>query len=137
MNGSGQEVASGAGQNATMYVNTATLKRWSPETPNIYKVRARIFKSGTLVDEVTTTTAFRDFRFDAKTGFWLNGKNMKLNGVCEHHDLGCLGAALNEDALHRKLVKLKAMGVNAIRSSHNPPAPELLNMCDTYAAERP
>ena len=131
LNGSGQEVASGAGQNATMYVNTATLKRWSPETPNIYKVRARIFKSGTLVDEVTTTTAFRDFRFDAKTGFWLNGKNMKLNGVCEHHDLGCLGAALNEDALHRKLVKLKAMGVNAIRSSHNPPAPELLNMCDT------
>ena len=111
LNGSGQEVASGAGQNATMYVNTATLKRWSPETPNVYKVRARIFKSGTLVDEVTTTTAFRDFRFDAKTGFWLNGKN--------------------EDALHRKLVKLKAMGVNAIRSSHNPPAPELLNMCDT------
>ena len=131
LNGSGQEVASGAGQNATMYVNTATLKRWSPETPNIYKVRARIFKNGVVVDEVTTTTAFRDFRFDAKTGFWLNGKNMKLNGVCEHHDLGCLGAALNEDALHRKLVKLKAMGVNAIRSSHNPPAPELLNMCDT------
>ena len=56
---------------------------------------------------------------------------MKLNGVCEHHDLGCLGAAVHEDALHRKLVKLKAMGVNAIRSSHNPPAPELLNMCDT------
>ena len=56
---------------------------------------------------------------------------MKLNGVCEHHDLGCLGAALHEDALHRKLVKLKQMGVNAIRSSHNPPAPELLNMCDT------
>ena len=56
---------------------------------------------------------------------------MKLNGVCEHHDFGCLGAALSEDALHRKLTKLKAMGVNAIRSSHNPPAPELLAMCDT------
>jgi beta-galactosidase len=56
---------------------------------------------------------------------------MKLNGVCEHHDFGCLGAVVNEDAMHRKLSKLKAMGVNAIRSSHNPPAPELLNMCDT------
>ena len=83
------------------------------------------------MDEVETTTGFRDFKFDAKTGFWLNGKNFKLNGVCEHHDFGCLGAALNEDALHRKLSKLKAMGVNSIRSSHNPPAPELLNMCDT------
>ena len=83
------------------------------------------------MDEVETTTGFRDFRFDAKTGFWLNGQNFKLNGVCEHHDFGCLGAALHEDALHRKLLKLKAMGVNAIRSSHNPPAPELLNMCDT------
>jgi len=84
-----------------------------------------------VVDQVETTTGFRDFRFDAATGFWLNGKNMKLNGVCEHHDFGCLGAALSEDALHRKLTKLKAMGVNAIRSSHNPPAPELLAMCDT------
>ena len=84
-----------------------------------------------MVDEVETTTGFRDFKFDAKTGFWLNGKNFKLNGVCEHHDFGCLGSALNEDALHRKLTKLKAMGVNAIRCSHNPPAPELLNMCDT------
>ena len=78
-----------------------------------------------------TNTGFRSFRFDAKTGFWLNGKNMKLNGVCEHHDFGCLGAVVNEDAMHRKLVRLKEMGVNAIRSSHNPPAPELLNMCDT------
>ena len=84
-----------------------------------------------MVDEVETTTGFRDFKFDAQTGFWLNGKNFKINGVCEHHDFGCLGAALNEDALHRKLLKLKAMGVNSIRSSHNPPAPELLNMCDT------
>ena len=86
---------------------------------------------GKVVDEVWTNTGFRSFRFDAKTGFWLNGKNMKLNGVCEHHDFGCLGAVVNEDAMHRKLVRLKEMGVNAIRSSHNPPAPELLNMCDT------
>ncbi len=105
--------------------------RWSPEHPYCYQVKTQVVKGGRVVDEVWTTTAFRDFRFDAKTGFWLNGKNMKLNGVCEHHDLGCLGAAVHEDALHRKLVKLKAMGVNAIRCSHNPPAPELLNMCDT------
>ena len=105
--------------------------KWSCDDPYIYKVRTRLLVAGKVVDEVETTTGFRDFRFDAKTGFWLNGKNFKLNGVCEHHDFGCLGAALNEDALHRKLTKLKAMGVNAIRSSHNPPAPELLNMCDT------
>ena len=104
---------------------------WSCETPHIYKVRTDVKVGSRVVDTYETTTGFRDFRFDAKTGFWLNGKNMKLNGVCEHHDFGCLGAALNEDALHRKLTKLKQMGVNAIRSSHNPPAPELLNMCDT------
>ena len=106
-------------------------RKWSCEDPYIYKVRTQLIVGGKVVDEVETTTGFRDFRFDAKTGFWLNGKNFKLNGVCEHHDLGCLGAALNEDALHRKLTKLKAMGVNSIRTSHNPPAPELLNMCDS------
>ena len=112
-------------------IDLATLKKWSIESPYIYKVRTQLIAGGQVVDEVETTTGFRDFRFDAKTGFWLNGKNFKINGVCEHHDFGCLGAALSEDALHRKLVKLKAMGVNAIRCSHNPPAPELLNMCDT------
>ena len=104
---------------------------WSPEHPYIYKVRTQLLVKGKVVDEVETTTGFRDFRFDAKTGFWLNGQNIKINGVCQHHDLGCLGAALSEDALHRQLLKLKQMGCNAIRCSHNPPAPELLNMCDT------
>ena len=118
-----------AGREVGMRVKRPQL--WSPEHPYTYKVRTQVLVKGQVVDEVWTTTAFRDFRFDAKTGFWLNGRNVKLNGVCEHHDLGCLGAALHEDALHRKLVKLKQMGVNAIRSSHNPPAPELLNMCDT------
>ena len=112
-------------------INVSKPMLWSCETPNIYKVRTEVIQGGKVVDTYETSTGFRDFKFDAKTGFWLNGKNMKLNGVCEHHDFGCLGAALNEDALHRKLTKLKAMGVNSIRSSHNPPAPELLNMCDT------
>ncbi len=111
--------------------NIKKPRKWSCEDPYIYKVRTQLIVAGKVVDEVETTTGFRDFKFDAQTGFWLNGKNFKLNGVCEHHDFGCLGAALNEDALHRKLTKLKAMGVNSIRSSHNPPAPELLNMCDT------
>ena len=112
-------------------VSWSKLRKWSLQDPYVYKVRTQLIAGGQVVDEVETTTGFRDFRFDAKTGFWLNGKNFKINGVCEHHDFGCLGAALSEDALHRKLVKLKAMGVNAIRCSHNPPAPELLNMCDT------
>jgi beta-galactosidase len=112
-------------------INVSKPMLWSCETPNIYKVRTEVIQGGKVVDTYETITGFRDFKFDAKTGFWLNGKNLKLNGVCEHHDFGCLGAALNEDALHRKLTKLKAMGVNSIRSSHNPPAPELLNMCDT------
>ena len=112
-------------------INVAKPLLWSCEQPNIYKVRTEVIQDGKVVDTYETTTGFRSFRFDPETGFWLNGKNMKLNGVCEHHDFGCLGAALNEDALHRKLWKLKEMGVNSIRSSHNPPAPELLNMCDT------
>ena len=118
-----------AGKEVGMKVKKPHL--WSVDDPYIYKVRTQLIADGKVVDEVESTTGFRDFKFDAKTGFWLNGKNFKLNGVCEHHDFGCLGAALNEDALHRKLSKLKAMGVNSIRSSHNPPAPELLNMCDT------
>ena len=105
-------------------INVSKPMLWSCETPNIYKVRTEVIQGGKIVDTYETITGFRDFKFDAKTGFWLNGKNMKLNGVCEHHDFGCLGAAHNEDALHRKLTKLKAMGVNSIRSSHNPPAPE-------------
>jgi len=127
----GKVVARSTGQSSYLSPLTSHLKKWSCEDPYIYKVRTQLIAGGKVVDEVETTTGFRDFRFDAKTGFWLNGKNFKLNGVCEHHDFGCLGAALHEDALHRKLLKLKAMGVNAIRSSHNPPAPELLNMCDT------
>ena len=129
--GQGVAVAEATGVRATLNVPRSSLQLWSPENPYTYQVLTQVMVDGAVVDQVWTTTAFRDFRFDAKTGFWLNGKNMKINGVCEHHDFGCLGAAVYEDALHRKLTKLKAMGVNAIRSSHNPPAPELLNMCDT------
>ena len=104
---------------------------WSIGKGYLYTVKSELVVNGKVVDTATTQTAFRDVRFDARKGFILNGENMKINGVCEHHDFGCLGAALNEDALHRKLTILRDMGVNAIRSSHNPPAPELLNMCDS------
>ncbi|MBO4821162.1 MAG: DUF4982 domain-containing protein [Prevotella sp.] len=104
---------------------------WSVENPYVYQVRTELIVNGKTVDDVITTTGFRSFLFDPQKGFSLNGKSMKLNGVCEHHDLGCLGAAFVEDAMHRKLQILKNMGVNAIRCSHNPPAPQLLNMCDT------
>ena len=104
---------------------------WAIGKGYLYTVKSELVVNGRVVDTATTQTAFRDVRFDARKGFFLNGENMKINGVCEHHDFGCLGAALNEDALHRKLTILRDMGVNAIRSSHNPPAPELLNMCDS------
>ena len=104
---------------------------WSIGKGYLYTVKSELVVNGKVVDTAITQTAFRDVRFDARKGFFLNDENMKINGVCEHHDFGCLGAALNEDALHRKLTILRNMGVNAIRSSHNPPAPELLNMCDS------
>ena len=104
--------------------------RWSVDSPHLYTLKSEVLVDGEVVDAVTTRTGFREFRFDAATGFWLNGRNLKINGVCLHHDLGCLGAAVNEDAMRRQLVKLKAMGCNAIRCSHNPPAPELLDLCD-------
>ena len=129
LDSNGRVVGRSRGLRSTITVTKPLL--WSCDAPNTYKVRTEVKVRGKVVDIYETTTGFRDFRFDPQTGFWLNGKNFKLNGVCEHHDFGCLGAALNEDALHRKLTKLKAMGVNAIRCSHNPPAPELLNMCDT------
>ena len=125
----GQVVGRSKGAKSTIIVNTPLL--WSCEQPNVYTVLTEVIQGGKVVDTYETNTGFRFFRFDPQTGFWLNGKNFKINGVCEHHDFGCLGSALNEDALHRKLSRLKAMGVNSIRSSHNPPAPELLNMCDT------
>ena len=126
----GKVVARSQGnQNQLLKVRKPHL--WSIGKGYLYTVKSELVVNGRVVDTATTQTAFRDVRFDARKGFFLNGENMKINGVCEHHDFGCLGAALNEDALHRKLTILRDMGVNAIRSSHNPPAPELLNMCDS------
>ncbi len=115
----------------TQFFTLHNPKLWTIDNPYTYYVTTQIVVGGHVVDEYTTRTGVRTFAFSPTTGFSLNGKSMKINGVCQHHDFGCLGAAFNEDALHRQLRMLKEMGVNAIRCSHNPPAPELLEMCDT------
>lgn len=103
---------------------------WSPSHPVLYSARSEVYVNGRLVDRYTSPFGIRYFHFDPDSGFTLNGQPMKLLGVCDHHDLGCLGAAVNYRALQRQLELLKAMGCNAIRTSHNPPAPELLQLCD-------
>ena len=104
---------------------------WSLSSPYLYTVTTEIIENGRVLDSDTITTGIRTVAFDVAKGFFLNGENIKINGVCLHGDLGCLGTAINEDALYRQLVMMKEMGVNAIRCSHNPPAPELLNLCDS------
>lgn len=104
---------------------------WSTRTPVLYTVRSTVSDSrGKTIDEYLTPIGLRSFKFDAKTGFSLNGERMKINGVCLHHDAGALGAVVNKAAIRRQLQIMKDMGVNAIRSSHNPPAPELADLCD-------
>jgi len=111
-------------------VEIKNLELWSIEKPNLYKAISIIESEGKQFDDYETIFGIRTFEFNAEKGFFLNGKQVKIKGVCNHHDLGCLGAAINERALERQLEILKNMGVNAIRTSHNPPAPELLNLCD-------
>lgn len=103
---------------------------WSVDDPKQYKLVTQILQNGKLVDQQETLFGIRYFNFDAKTGFSLNGKSLKINGVCMHHDLGALGAAVNTRAMERQLEILKEMGCNAIRTAHNPPAPEFLDLCD-------
>lgn len=103
---------------------------WSVDHPYQYKAVTQLTVGGKLTDEYTTRFGIRYFNFDIAKGFSLNGKPLKIIGVCDHHDLGCLGTAINKRALERQLEILKGMGCNGIRTSHNPPAPELLDLCD-------
>ncbi len=103
---------------------------WSPDSPILYRAVSKIISDGKVLDEVTNTFGIREFHFDANTGFWLNGKNLKIKGVCLHHDAGSIGAAVPDKVLERRLATLKEIGVNAIRTSHNPPDPGLLDFCD-------
>lgn len=103
---------------------------WSPETPHLYKAVTRIYAAGRLQDTYTTRFGIRSLEYVADKGFFLNGQQRKFQGVCNHHDLGPLGAAVNKSALRHQLQLLKEMGCDAIRTSHNMPAPELVELCD-------
>jgi len=103
---------------------------WSIETPRLYTARSVLRVEGEVVDVYETLFGIRTLEFNPLKGFFLNGQRVRLNGVCMHHDLGALGAAVNRAALARQLRILKDMGCNAIRTSHNPPAPELLELTD-------
>lgn len=103
---------------------------WDTASPYLYRLVTDIYHSGNVIDSDTVRVGFRTIAFDAEKGFFLNGRNMKINGVCLHHDHGCLGAAFNRRAMQRQLQMMKDMGCNAIRCSHNPPSPEMLDLCD-------
>ncbi|MFT3737812.1 MAG: DUF4982 domain-containing protein [Breznakibacter sp.] len=103
---------------------------WSPETPHLYRAVSKIYANNVLLDEYVTRFGVRDIKVIAEKGFFLNGELRKFQGVCNHHDLGPLGAAVNTAALRRQLTILKDMGCDAIRTAHNMPAPELVQLCD-------
>ncbi|MCC8038419.1 MAG: DUF4982 domain-containing protein [Bacteroidales bacterium] len=118
------------GSEAVTRVNVPHPSLWSCENPHLYTLRATLMQKGKEIDSYTTRIGLRDAQWDSSEGFSLNGKKMKINGVCLHHDFGALGAAFHVDAARRQLQMMKDMGANAIRCTHNPPAPELLDLCD-------
>jgi len=136
----GVEVAATAATTATVEAGgntdveaSATVPEpalWSPASPAMYSVVTTVSVGGAVVDTYVTPLGIRTFAFDANQGFSLNGQRLKLNGVCLHHDLGALGAAVNTRAMERRFELLKQMGTNAVRTSHNPPAPEFLDLAD-------
>jgi beta-galactosidase len=103
---------------------------WSVETPALYKAVTQVWSADKLLDTVETPFGIRTIEFTKDKGFLLNGNHVQIKGVCDHHDLGALGSAVYPRALERQLEVLKSMGCNALRTSHNPPAPELLALCD-------
>jgi beta-galactosidase len=115
---------------ATQTLKVSAPKLWSDDRPYVYKVISQLEQRGRVVDRYETPLGIRTFRFDVEKGFFLNGKPIKIRGTCNHHDLGSLGTAVNTRAVERQLEILKGMGVNGLRTSHNPPAPELLELAD-------
>ncbi len=107
-------------------------KLWSPDSPNLYKLKTEVEVGGQDVDAVVTTYGYKWVSADSNNGFYLNGKPLKLKGVCLHHDQGSLGAVNNRAAIERQLRILKEMGCNSIRTSHNPPSADLVELCDEY-----
>ncbi|MBQ7381697.1 MAG: DUF4982 domain-containing protein [Paludibacteraceae bacterium] len=124
----GEVVATAEGQQSVAEVLNPQL--WSPESPNLYTARTRVLKGEEVVDEVETRFGIRSISYTPEGGFQLNGETRKFKGVCNHHDLGPLGAAIHKDALRHQIKMLQDMGCDAIRTSHNMPAPELVELCD-------
>lgn len=124
----GKVVATIDGQEGATDIRSPQL--WSPETPNIYTARTRVYKNKEIIDEVNTPFGIRSVSYTPEHGFQLNGETRKFKGVCLHHDLGPLGVAIHKDALRHQLTMLKEMGCDAVRTSHNMPAPELVELCD-------
>jgi beta-galactosidase len=125
-----QQVPAGKSLLFNQDIVVANPELWNLEQPALYKIRTKILSGSKVLDDDSNTFGIRAFKFDAATGFWLNGKNFKLKGVCLHHDAGALGAAVPIRAWERRLESLREAGVNAIRTAHNPVAPEFLDLCD-------
>lgn len=123
-------LAAGEMKQAMPSIRFAKPKLWSVAQPNRYVVVTSIEQNGKVLDEMETVFGVRTIEFTVTNGFLLNGERLPIQGVCNHHDLGALGSAFNVRAAERQLEILKEMGVNSIRTSHNPPAPELLDLCD-------
>lgn len=111
-------------------LQVADPKLWGLENPYLYQLRTTVLDGDKVIDQSNLNTGFRTLEFDAKRGFFLNGENLNLKGVCIHHDAGALGAAVPYEVWERRLKVLKSLGVNAIRTSHNPHAPDLYYLCD-------
>ena len=111
-------------------LTTGKVSLWSPDVPVLYTLVGQVCQDGEVRDEKRIPVGIRTFRFDPDHGFFLNGVSMKLKGVCVHHDAGCLGAAVPKNVWARRLKAFKRCGVNAIRTAHNPPDPDLLDLCD-------
>ncbi|MDD3789210.1 MAG: glycoside hydrolase family 2 TIM barrel-domain containing protein [Petrimonas sp.] len=126
-----EKIDASASKELQQSLTIANPELWTLEDPYRYTILTEVFSNGKKTDDYTTVLGVRDFTFDADNGFFLNGDPVKIKGVCLHHDLGCLGSAVNKRAVERQLEIMKEMGVNGIRTSHNPPAPELLQLCDS------
>jgi beta-galactosidase len=125
-----QEVTAKGEYEFVQQVKVEKPNLWSVDNPYLYRVRSTVREQGRVVDEYDTLLGIREAVFDADKGFLLNGEQVKLNGVCLHHDGGSVGAAAPERVWERRLELLKEMGCNSIRSAHNPPAAEFLDLCD-------
>ncbi|HEV2765652.1 MAG TPA: glycoside hydrolase family 2 TIM barrel-domain containing protein, partial [Pyrinomonadaceae bacterium] len=125
-----QTVAAGQSVVFRQDIAVRNPQRWDIRHPHLYTAAVEVRSANKTLDDESVTFGIREFRFDAPTGFWLNGRNFKLKGVCLHHDASALGAAVPLRAWERRLEILREFGVNAIRTAHNPPAPEFLDLTD-------